>query len=156
MTTARRRTDVTRYASRGTYVANRPVIGDVVTVLDLIHESRGLKLIPTYSRALLAHSIHELLATDEADKKPNDHVDRIAALAFFEVARSGCVIVGEALVAGDEIVGTVLGFDETHEPNHVNIVIGVNQRRSGKQLSFKLGTKIRFQPLQQTSKFKAV
>jgi hypothetical protein len=95
-----------------------------------------------------------LLATDETDKKPGDSVDRIAALAFFEVARSGCVIVGEKLIAGGQVIGTVLGFDETHEPNHMNIVVGMNHRRSGKQLKFKLGTKIRFLPAQQRSELR--
>jgi hypothetical protein len=134
----------TRFVTLATYAANRPVEGGVVTVLDSTHEARGLKLIPTYSRALRKNSIHELIATDEAGKKPGDTVERIAYLAFFEVTRSGCIIVGETLWLGRQAIGTIVGFDETHEPNHINIIVGVEQRQTGPQLKFSVGKKIRF------------
>ena len=136
--------ETTRFVTLSTYAANRPVEGEVVTVLDSTHEARGLKLMPTYSRALRKNSIHELIATDESDKKPGDTANRIAYLAFFEVARGGCVIVGETLFANDQPVGEIIGFDETHEPNHINIIIGVKSRRTGPQLKIALGTKIKF------------
>jgi hypothetical protein len=135
----------TRFVTLSTYAANRPVKGAVVTVLDSTHEQRGLKLIPTYSRALPKNSIHELIATDEAEKKPGDTANRIAYLAFFEVARGGCIIVGETLFVDGKAVGEILGFDETHEPNHLNIIIGVKKRRPGPQLKIKLGSKIKFE-----------
>jgi hypothetical protein len=134
----------TRFVTLATYAANRPVEGEVVTVLDSMHEARGLKLMPTYSRALPRHSVHELIATDETDKQPGQTADRIAYLAFFEVTRGGCVLVGETLLLEDEPVGTVLGFDETHEPNHINLIIGVTRRQTGRELQFAVGKKIRF------------
>ncbi|MCX8089666.1 MAG: hypothetical protein N3I86_01830 [Verrucomicrobiae bacterium] len=135
----------TRFVTLATYAANRPVEGEVVTVLDSMHDARGLKLMPTYSRALPQHSIHELIATDETDKQPGQTADRIAYLAFFEVARGGCVLVGETLLLDGEPIGKVLGFDETHEPNHLNIIVGVAQRRTGRELHFAPGRKIRFE-----------
>jgi len=134
----------TRFVTLATYAANRPVEGAVVTVLDSTHEARGLKLISTYSRALRKNSIHELIATDETGKKPGDTVQRIAYLAFFEVSRGGCLIVGETLWLGKRAIGTVVGFDETHEPNHINIIVGVPQRQTGPPLKFSVGKKIRF------------
>lgn len=134
----------TRFVSLATYAANRPVMGRVVTTLDSTHEARGLKLISTYSRALPKNSIHELIATDEAGRKPGDTANRIAYLAFFEVARGGCIIVGETLLLDGKRVGTVVGFDETHEPNHINIVIGVDRRQTGRQLKFSVGKSLRF------------
>ena len=134
----------TRFVTLATYAANRPVAGMVVTVLNSTHEKRGLKLIPTYSRALKKNSIHELIATDEIEKRPGDIANKIAYLAFFEVSRGGCIIVGETLFADGKAVGKIIGFDETHEPNHINIIIGVKQRRTGPQLKFKLGSKIQF------------
>lgn len=127
-----------------TYAENRPVEGEVVTMLDSTHEKRGLKLIPTYSRALRKDSIHELIATDECEKRPGDTAERIAYLAFFEVSRGGCVVVGETLLLDSQPVGTVIGFDETHEPNHINIVIGVPQRQTGRELRFSVSRRIRF------------
>src|SRR5688500_246230 len=113
MNSPQSKTDVTRYVSLNTYAANRPVLGTVVTVLDSTHASRGLKLISSYSRALPQHSIHELIATDQIDKKPGDTADRIAYLAFFEVHRGGCILVGETLIVDGQPIGTILGFDET-------------------------------------------
>jgi len=134
----------TRFVTLSTYAANRPVAGTVVTVLDSTHEKRGLKLISTYSRALPKHSIHELIATDETGRKPGDTANRIAYLAFFEVKRGGCIIVGETLLVDGEPVGEIVGFDETHEPNHINIIIGVKKRRTGPQLKIGVGSKLKF------------
>lgn len=140
----RKKIGTTRFVTLATYAANRAVEGRVVTVLDATHEARGLNLIPTYSRALQKNSIHELIATDETEKKPGDTVEHIAYLAFFEIGRGGCVIVGETLWLGQKAVGTVVGFDETHEPNHINIIVAVHRRQTGRQLNFSVGKKIRF------------
>ena len=136
--------ETTRFVTLATYAANRPVEGEAVTVLDSTHESRGLKLISTYSRALQKNSIHELIATDETGKKPGGTVSRIAYLAFFEVSSGGCIIVGETLLVDDQPVGEIIGYDETHEPNHLNVIIGVKQRRTGPQLKISVGSKIKF------------
>jgi hypothetical protein len=134
----------TRFVTLATYAANRPVQGGVVTVLDSTHEARGLKLISTYSRALKKNSIHELIATDESEQKPGGSANRIAYLAFFEVTRGGCIIVGETLLVNGKPIGEIIGFDETHEPNHINIIIGVKQRQTGAQLKISVGSKIKF------------
>ena len=144
MSTAPSKIATTKFVTLSTYAANRPVKGDVVTVLDSTHEERGLKLISTYSRALKKNSIHELIATDETEKKPGDTANRIAYLAFFEVTRGGCIIVGETLFVDGKAIGQIIGFDETHEPNHINIIIGVKKRRTGPQLKIGLGSKIKF------------
>ena len=85
-----------------------------------------------------------MIAIDETGKKPGDKVQRIAYLAFFEVSRGGCLIVGETLWLGKRAIGTIVGFDETHEPNHINIIVGVPLRQTGPQLKFSVGEKIRF------------
>jgi hypothetical protein len=144
MSLAKPKIATTKFVTLSTYAANRPVEGEVVTVLDSTHEERGLKLIPTYSRALKKNSIHELITTDESGKKPGDTANRIAYLAFFEVERGGCIIVGETLFVDGQPVGEIVGFDETHEPNHINIIIGVENRRTGPQLKIGLGSKIKF------------
>jgi hypothetical protein len=144
MPLARSKIATTRFVTLSTYAANRPVGGAVVTVLDSTHEARGLKLIPTYSRALKKNSIHELIATDETGKKPGDTANRIAYLAFFEVTRGGCAIVGETLLVDGRPVGEIAGFDETHEPNHINIIVAVKERRTGPQLKISPGSRIKF------------
>jgi len=44
----------------------------------------------------------------------------------------------------DQPVGEIIGYDETHEPNHLNVIIGVKQRRTGPQLKISIGSKIKF------------
>jgi hypothetical protein len=144
MPPARSKIATTRFVTLSTYAANRPVEGEVVTVLDSTHEARGLKLISTYSRALKQNSIHELIATDEGDQKPGGTANRIAYLAFFEVTRGGCIIVGETLFVDGEPIGEIIGFDETHAPNHLNLILGVKTRATGLQLKIALGSKLKF------------
>jgi uncharacterized protein YuzE len=144
MPSARSKIATTRFVTLSTYAANRPAEGEVVTVLDSTHEARGLKLISTYSRALKHNSIHELIATDEGNQKPGSTVNRIAYLAFFEVTRGGCILVGETLFVDGKPIGEIIGFDETHEPNHLNIILGVNARATGPQLKIALGSQHKF------------
>lgn len=69
---------------------------------------------------------------------------KIDYLAFFEVSRGGCIIVGETLCADGKTIGEIIGFDETHEPNHLNLIIGVKRRQTGPQLKISVGSKIKF------------
>jgi len=144
MPLARSKFATTRFVTLSTYAANRPVEGEVVTVLNSTHEARGLKLMSTYSRALKQNSIHELIASDEGDQKPGGTVNRIAYLAFFEVTRGGCILVGETLLVDSKPIGEIIGFDETHEPNHLNIILGVTARATGPQLQIALGSRLKF------------
>ena len=144
MSPSQPKVETTRFVSLATYAENRPVEGGVVTVLDSTHEARGLKLMATYSRALPRFSIHELIVTDEAGRQPGGGADHIAYVAFFEVLQGGCVLVGDRCLAGDRELGTVAGFDETHEPNHLNIVLEADRRLTGRALGLAVGTGIRF------------
>ena len=133
-----------QYVNLDTYAHVRPVAGRVVTVLDATHDSRGIQLISSYSRALPRYSIHELILTDEPGKKPGDTVNHIAYLGFFEVTEGGCLIVGEELSINHKPVGTLIGFDETHEPNHINIIIQSHEFMTGNQSGWKIDDSIRF------------
>ena len=144
MSKPQRKIAVTRFVTLATYAANRSVTGVMVTVMDSTHEARGLRLISTYTRALKRSSIHELIATDESDQRPGGSANRIAYLGFFEVARGGIVIVGETLLVDDKPIGEIIGLDETHEPNHINIIIGVKERATGQRLGIAVGSKTTF------------
>ena len=53
-------------------------------------------------------------------------------------------IHGDELTISEKKIGKILGFDETHEPNHINIVISVKERKSGKELGLHLEDKLQF------------
>lgn len=113
------------------YALKVPIEGELVVVLDGKLEGRGLELMTPISRALRKNEIHELIITDENEAGPGQTVNRIAYLGFFEVTRGGVMVAGDTLQVGDLVIGTIAGFDETHMPNHLNIVVKSEVRESG-------------------------
>jgi hypothetical protein len=109
--------------TRDIYGERRIVKGEIVALLNFTFEKRRLKLIEPLSRALLNKEIHELMITDEAGASPGSIVNRVSPLAFFEVERGGLVVVGDAVYIGGLELGELAGFDLTHMPNHMNVVV---------------------------------
>lgn len=120
------------------YAAKRPLDGRLVVVLRGIMGDRGLQLIKTISRAVCAGEVHELIATTEEGAAPGLTVNRIAYLGFVEFAQGGVVVSGDPIKIGGRVTGVVAGFDETHAPNHLNIVIRTAEGLSGEELGLKV------------------
>lgn len=125
------------------YYDKTDVEGNLVVILDGVMDNRGLELITPISRCVCKHDIHELIFTDE-QAKPGDIVNKIAYLGFLEIERGGVIIAGDLVELDGQVIGTLAGFDETHMPNHQNIVINSSGLVSGKELQAKLGGKIKF------------
>jgi len=53
------------------------------------------------------------------------------------------MVVGDDLYVSGNKIGTIAGFDITHMPNHLNIVISSEERISGKEQGLELGMEIR-------------
>lgn len=122
------------------YKDRRPIEGLVVAMLDVTFEKRGLKLIDAKSRALAKYEIHELMITDEVEAEPGRVVNRVSALAFFEIERGGLAVVGDKMILGEETLGHLAGFDLTHMPNHMNILV---KSESLKHPSIRVGDRLR-------------
>jgi hypothetical protein len=105
------------------YGDRRSVIGEVVALLHVTFEERGLNLIQSKSRALVKDEIHELMITDEEGAAPGGGADRVSAIAFFEVREGGLIVVGDRLTLNDGFIGVVAGYDMTHMPNHMNVLL---------------------------------
>jgi len=101
-------------------------------------DDRGLELIRPSSRALLRGEIHELLVTVETGAGPGSRVDSVGYLAFFEVERGGVAVVGDGVGWGNTS-WTLVGFDLTHAPNHLNLVVQGGSRLSGEELGMAVG-----------------
>lgn len=117
----------------------RMAMGVVVAVLTGKLEDRGLDLIRPISRVLLKGEIHELILTDDQAASPGKKVNRIAYLCFFEIVQAGVLLAGDAISAGGCEIGEIVGFDETHMPNHLNIVVKGKKLHSGLDLHLQLG-----------------
>jgi len=131
-----------RRITPGVYGERRQVEGEVVALLHVSFQDRGLRLIETKSRAVRLNEIHELMITDE-DAAPGGGADRVRAIAFFEVSKSGLIVVGDKVSVVNKTLGTLAGYDETHMPNHMNIVV---KTPSLDEPEIRVGDKIRFKP----------
>lgn len=127
------------------YGLKRKILSKVVVVLQLEMSNRGLNLIQPKSRALKKNEIHELIVTDEKDAKPGAAVNRVSYIAFVEINKGGVMVVGDEVYWNNDLLGTVVGFDDTHMPNHQNIVLYSPKRETGKGLNIKLEDPITIQ-----------
>jgi hypothetical protein len=105
------------------YGDRRPVEGEIIAILHVVFKDRGLKLLDTKSRAVLKHEIHELMITDEKEAAPGGCVNRVTAVAFFEITRGGLIVTGDDVTVGDKRIGNIVGYDLNHMPNHINILL---------------------------------
>lgn len=125
------------------YAKKIDVTGELVVVLDGRMDDRGLLLIKPISRCVCKHEVHELILTDEA-AAPGCEVNRIAYLGFCVIEQGGVIVSGDEFFAGGRLLGWLAGFDETHMPNHLNIVIKTDNIQTGIELGAELGSKITF------------
>jgi hypothetical protein len=112
--------------------------GQIVAVCSGFSDERGLSLIPQISRVLCKNQIHEMMTTDEAGAAPNKTVDRIGVACFFEITQGSSVAVGDPVFINNKEVGKIAGFDETHFPNHYNIVVISTRRFTGNEAGYKI------------------
>ena len=49
---------------------------------------------------------------------------------------------GERLTIGKHLIGKIAGYDETHAPNHTNIVLKGPKRKTGEDWGIKTGDKV--------------
>lgn len=124
------------------YASKTPIKATLCVILDEKLDSRGLELMTPPSRAVLKNEIHELIITDETDAGPGRHVDRIAYLGFMEIQEGGVMVAGDQIKLGDKVIGEIAGFDPTHLPNHLNIIIKSSERKTGIEHNAHLGQEI--------------
>ncbi len=131
--------DIERVKGNEMFSARAAVRIEWVAVLKNRREQRGLKLIPEQTRALCRHEIHEFILTDEPGRRPGETVNRVAYLGFGVVKTGGILVVGDKMMTGDLAVGKLIGFDQTHMPNHMNIVLFSEQMLTGEEHGFVPG-----------------
>lgn len=132
--------------------AKRTVRGRLVKVLIHRRDDRGMALEPYASRCVRAGEVHELLTTDHTDTAPGARIDRVGFLGFVEMECGGVVDRGDTVRVGGRAVGTVLGFDACHFPNHYNIVIRTDTPVTGPELGLAPEVEVRFEQAPPTAR----
>ena len=133
--------------SENPYFAKSDILGSLVVVLQGRLENRGLSLIKPISRCVLKHEIHELILSDEADIGPGSTVNNISYYGFAEITQGGVLTVGDKVYCSQVQLGTIAGFDETHMPNHINIVIKADRLITGAEHGASLGSEVLFRQI---------
>ncbi len=121
------------------------VNGKLCTILDARAQNRGLELVQYPSRAVQKYEIHEIILTAEPEAGPGAKVNNISYLGYFEVLESGVIWVGDKVLVGGKEIGTLAGYDMTHFPNHMNIIIKIDgDLYTGLEAGVKVGAPISF------------
>jgi len=118
---------------KSSYAQKKIIKGKLVVILDGTISKRGLNLITPSSRAIKKNEIHEVIVTEEKDAAPGKIVNSIAYVCFFEV-----------VYIGKKLIGKIIGFDDTHMPNHQNIILYTPKKKTGVELKINLDEKILF------------
>jgi hypothetical protein len=111
---------------------------------------RGMSLIINSSRAVRVNDVHELACTTE-NCEPGNVVDEIGYLAFIIFDESGVIAVDDKLLVDGVLFGKVIGFNETHSPNHINIILQVEKITTGILSGWKPGTALIFKQISDNS-----
>ena len=123
------------------YGGKRPVEGEVVAILHVKFEDRGLDFIQTKSRAVKLNERHELMMTDEQDAAPGGKANHVRAIAFIEITKSGLRVGGDDVTIEGKRLGSLAGYDVTHMPNHINVVV---KTETLDEPPLRVGDKVRF------------
>ena len=133
-----------KLTSKDFFHSKKEIKGIVSVVLKGSLNNRGLKLIHPISRAYKKHDVIELIATNETKAAPGEIVNSIAYIAFVELLNSGVILVGDPVLHKGKEIGKIAGYDDTHLPNHQNVIVNVTEMKSGEQLNFKVDDEIIF------------
>ncbi|MEU0724401.1 carboxymuconolactone decarboxylase family protein [Streptomyces sp. NPDC006140] len=125
--------------------AKLAVSGQLVKVLTHRRDDRGMTLEGFASRCVRRGEVHELVTTDHTEAAAGARIDRVGFLGFVEIGCGGVIDRGDEVWAGGGRVGTVLGFDACHFPNHYNILITVPEPLTGPQLGLAPEAEVRFE-----------
>ena len=125
-------------ASTNFYASKLAVHSRLVVVLRGTVAQRGLSLITTPTRAVRQGEVHELIISDEPAIGPGSVINRISSLGFVEILNAGVLAAGDEFYCRDTYLGRLAGFDYTHMPNHMNIVLSAASLRSGEERGLKL------------------
>nr|WSY52854.1 hypothetical protein OG999_23875 [Streptomyces sp. NBC_00886] len=131
--------------------AKRAVHGTVVKVLIHRRDDRGMRVEEFASRCVRRGEVHELVTTDQGDATTGTRVDRVGFLGFAEIGCAGVLDRGDQVWIAGPFVGTVLGFDSCHFPNHYNILISVPEPVTGRDLALVPEAEVWFVPVDATT-----
>lgn len=120
------------------------IVASLVAVMDHRRHDRALAVSDFKTRCVRRGEIHEFLLCEP----PNDRgsIDDVTYLGFAEIQTPGVIAIGDSVVVGEEQVGTIYGFDDTHMPNHMNIVLTGTSLKNGAERGLRVTQSLYINP----------
>lgn len=122
-------------------VRHRPVHGIVVAIVGGQEEPLTVTLMMEATRALHQGCVYELVYTG-ADARPGNRVTGGSTLGFFEVRQASVAVVGDDVRVRGSVLGEIAGFDGSHLPDHLHVVVGGKLSGDSLAWGFSLGDKV--------------
>lgn len=129
--------------SRELSILKTPLAACPVGILTNVARKRDLRLINPASRVVRAQDVLELTCTTE-HVELGELVRDVAYLAFIVFPESGVLARGDLVRAGEIDLGVVLGFNEVHAPNHINIIVRTQALVPGRDRGWGVKTALSF------------
>jgi hypothetical protein len=123
----------------------RAAVAEFVRLLFHREADRGMQLIEFESRCVQRGEIHEIVTADQPGLGPGDRADRIGFLGFAEFEVGGVLERGDLVLLDRQPLGTVLGFDKCHFPNHYNVIIQCAEIVSATEARARVGSVLHFE-----------
>ena len=134
-----------KLASIDFFKSKRKIDGVIVVVMDARIENRNIQLIHPMSRCVRKGEICELVTVDSPDAFPGNIIQDASYIGFAEILCSGSLVVGDIVKIKNKPIGRICGFDETHAPNHMNIVIQTEKPLTGTEMGLSIEDEITFE-----------
>jgi hypothetical protein len=119
------------------YASKLPIHLTLVAVMPDTRKDRNLRLSEFVTRCIATDEIHEFLVANEWDGARDAIFNDVSYIGFMRFDQGGVIAVGEKVMTEDgHVVGEVIGFDMTHAPNHMNIVLASSSNQTGAERGF--------------------
>lgn len=119
------------------YSSKLPIQLTLVAVMPDRRRDRHLKLSEFVTRCVQANEVHEFLVANEWNGDRDAIFNDVSYIGFMRFDQGGVIASGDRIVSEDrQVLGEVVGFDMTHAPNHMNIVLASPSNKTGTERGF--------------------
>jgi hypothetical protein len=100
-----------------------PIASILCSVHGTRRNNRGMKPIVQRTRCVEQGSIHEIIIVEERVVKEKGLIEETAYIGFTQFLTGGLLECGDSVYLNNMLLGELAGFDDTHMPNHLNILV---------------------------------
>ncbi len=120
------------------------IVASLVAVMDHRRHDRALGISEFKTRCVRRGEVHEFLMCMPSNEASS--IDDVSYLGFAEIQTPGVIAVGDSVMLDDERVGIIYGFDNTHMPNHMNIVLEGTSLKNGAERGLRVTQSLYINP----------